>query len=259
MRTFELTCTEPGRWDRAPDAEASASEILAYLQHCDECVYHTQLAREEDRPLDLLLHDACRDLLVDDVALPGVAAARPLHLRRRRMDRGPAARYGHEGLSFERRLTQACILAFGIVVLWISFSSYQRDQAGFAEAVVAEAETPETAVSVPAPVVVTIGAQEVSRLYFTRVVSAEYDRQFMQSSRERLVAEIPDYDVGSVLRVTNPFNGASVEVEILRRSYRDHEILLSTGAADVLGLDSAAVVFVQVLSNPSSTRPNLAP
>jgi hypothetical protein len=259
MHTFELTCTEPGRWDRAPDAEAPASEILAYLQHCDECDYHTRLAREEDRSLDLLLRDACGDLIVDDVALPGAAGARRPRSRWRRTDRGPVARYGHEGLSFERRLTQACILAFGIVVLWIAFSSYQRDPAGSAEAVVAEAETPETAVPAPGPVLATIGAEEVSRLYFTRVVSAEYDRQFMQSSRERLVAEIPDYDVGSVLLVTNPFTGASVEVEILRRSYRDHEILLSTSAADVLGLDSAAVVFVQALSNPSSARPNLAP
>ena len=72
MTTFEPTCTEPGRWDRAPDAEASASEILAYLQHCDGCAFHTQLVDEEDRPLDLLLQEACGDLVVDDVALPGV-------------------------------------------------------------------------------------------------------------------------------------------------------------------------------------------
>ena len=50
MTTFEITCTEPGRWDRAPDAEASASEILAYLQHCDACAYHARLVQEQDSP-----------------------------------------------------------------------------------------------------------------------------------------------------------------------------------------------------------------
>ncbi len=262
MTTFEITCTEPGRWDRGPDAEASASEILAYLQHCDACTSHTRLVREEDRPLDLLLRDASRDLVVDDVVLPGLASeperARPLLSRLRRIDRSPVARLGRERIHFEQRLTQACIVAFGIVVLWISFSSYQLDRAGAAEVAFAEAPT-DTAVPVAGRFLQTVGPQEISQIYFTRVVSADYDRQFMQTSRERLAAEIPDYDIGSVLLVTNPFNGASVEVEILRRSYRDHEILLSISAADALGLDSVAVVLVEHLPNQSSARPNLAP
>ncbi len=168
------------------------------------------------------------------------------------------ARLGRERIHFEQRLTQACIVAFGIVVLWISFSSYQLDRAGAAERAVAEAPT-ETAAPALVSVLSAVGAQAINQIYFTRVVSADYDRQFMQTSRERLAAEIPDYDIGSVLLVTNPFNGASLEVEILRRSYRDHEILLSISAADALGLDSAAVVLVQELSSQSSTRPNLAP
>ena len=260
MTTFEITCTEPGRWGRAPDAEASASEILAYLQHCDACVYHTRLVQEEDRPLDLLLRDASHDLVVDDVVLSAnePEPARPLLSRLRRIDRSPVARLGRERIHFEQRLTQACILAFGIVVLWISFSSYQLDRAGTAERAVAEAPT-DTAVPAAGRFLLTIGPQEISQIYFTRVVSADYDRQFMQTSRERLAAEIPDYDIGSVLLVTNPFNGTSVEVEILRRSYRDHEILLSISAAGALGLDSAAVVLVQHLPNQSSARPNLAP
>ncbi len=262
MTTFEITCTEPGRWDRAPDAEASASEILAYLQHCDACAYHTRLVQEEDRPLDLLLRDASYDLVVDDVVLPGLANepehARPLLSRLRGIDRSPVARLGRERIHFEQRLTQACIVAFGIVVLWISFSSYQLDRAGTAERAVAEAPT-DTAVPPAGRFIEAIGPEEISQLYFTRVVSADYDRQFMQTSRERLAAEIPDYDIGSVLLVTNPFNGASVEVEILRRSYRDHEILLSISVADALGLDSAAVVFVQHLPNQSTARPHLAP
>ncbi len=260
MTTFEITCTEPGRWDRAPDAEASASEILAYLQHCDACTYHTRLVQEEDRPLDLLLRDASYDLVVDDVVLPAnePERARPFLSRLRRIDRSPVARLGRERIHFEQRLTQACIVAFGIVVLWISFSSYQLDRAGAAERVVVEAPT-DTAVPPAGRFIEAIGPQEISQIYFTRVVGVDYDRQFMQTGRERLAAEIPDYDIGSVLLVTNPFNGASVEVEILRRSYRDHEILLSISVADALGLDSAAVVFVQHLPNQSSTRPHLAP
>lgn len=264
MTTFERTCTEPGRWDRAPDAEASASEILAYLQHCDECAYHTRLVEEEDRPLERLLRDASGALDVADVVLPGLTrepeSAWPILSRLRRIDRSPVARLGRERIGFERRLTQACILAFSIVVLWISFSSYQLDQAGPAEVVVAEAEAP---VEAEGPTLVSVltdlGASAADQIYFTRVVSEEYDRQFMQANPERLAAEIPDYDIGSVLLVTNPITGVSVEVEILRRSYRHHEILLSVDAAGALGLDGGAVVLVKALSNQSSTRPNLAP
>ena len=264
MTTFELTCTEPGRWDRAPGAAAPASEILAYLQHCDECAYHRHLVQEEDRPLDLLLRDASGALDVDDVVLPGRAPqpepTRPIRSRLRRIDRSPVVRLGRERIHFERRLTQACVLAFGIVVLWVSFSSYQLDRAGVAEMVVAEAEGPAVDA---APTLVSVlsdaGASAVKQIYFTRVVSEDYDRQFMQAGGERLTAQIPDYDVGAILLVTNPLSGVSVEVEILRNASRHHEILLSIDAADALGLDSAAVVLVQERSTTSTARPNLAP
>ena len=77
MNTFDPTCTEPGQWHQAPDADAPASEILAYLHHCDVCEYHAMLNLEEDLSLDVLLRDATRDLKVDDVVSPAAVQTIP--------------------------------------------------------------------------------------------------------------------------------------------------------------------------------------
>ncbi len=250
MTTFEPTCTEPGRWDRAPDAEASASEILAYLQHCDGCAFHTRLVDEEDRPLDLLLQEACSDLIVDDVALPGVTGKRPLLPRLRR--RAPAARYGQQRARFEQRLTQACILAFGIVVLFISFTVYQLDQGRPAQATVAEADAlPGIDEPLSGRLLEVINQ---GRLYVSRVISDSYDGQRtrggMLYNKDQLTATIPHLAVGSILRVTNPRNGISVLVKVVDRGSVEREVYLSSSAADSLGLDETAIVFVEVLSEP---------
>ncbi len=254
MTTFEPTCTEPGRWDRAPDAEASASEILAYLQHCDGCAYHTRLVDEEDRPLDLLLQEACRDLVVDDVVLPGAtgkpARARPLLPRLRR--RAPAARYEQQRARFEQRLTQACILAFGIVVLFISFTAYQLDLGRPAQATVAEADAlPGIDEPLSGRLLEVINQ---GRLYVSRVISDSYDGQRTRGgvlyNKDQLTAVIPHLADGSILRVTNPHNGISVLVKVVDRSSVEREVYLSSSAADSLGLDDTAIVFVEVLSEP---------
>jgi len=249
MTTFEPTCTEPGRWDRAPDVEASASEILAYLQHCDGCAFHTRLVDEEERPLDLLLQEACGDLVVDDVLLPGATSKRLLLPRLRR---APAARYGQPRARFEQRLTQACILAFGIVVLFISFTAYQLGQGRTDQDIVAETHVlPRIDMPLSGRLLEVINQ---GRLYVSRVISDSYDGQRtrggMLYDKDQLTATIPHLANGSVLRVTNPRNGISVLVKVVDRGPQEREIYLSSSAADSLGLDETAIVFVEVLSEP---------
>ncbi len=241
MRAFERACTEPGRWDRAPSADAPDAEILAYLRHCDACAYHARKARDEDRPFDRLLRAASRDL---DVA---GAVRSP-----KRRDRAPLA--PGQRAAFERRLTLACILAFGIVVLWTGYAVYGpgRPAAGSAEAVVAEAPPPE---GHPPPFsgrLVDLLAQR--RVYTARVISDAFDGQATGSGvrydKALPTAAVADLPFGARLRVVNPVNGASVEVTVVDRGPAAGRIHLSSAAAAALRFAGRAVVIVEVLSRP---------
>ena len=153
---------------------------------------------------------------------------------------------------FEQRLTQACILAFGIVVLFISFTAYQLDQSRPAQAPVAEVD-PLPGIDEP----LSGRLLEVinqGRLYVSRVISDSYDGQRtrggMLYNKDQLTAAIPHLADGSILRVTNPRNGISVLVKVVDRGSVEREVYLSSSAADSLGLDDTAIVFVEVLSEP---------
>ena len=255
MTSFEPTCTEPGRWDRAPDAEAPASEILTYLQHCDICEYHAMLNLEDDLSLDILLRDACRDLVAHDVERPAKAPEREratLMPWLRRKHRAPRAGTLQERFRFDRSLTHAFIAAFSIVVLWISFTAYQLGQEVATEAPIADVE--EAALF--AEVLFSgqlIADLKAGHLYVSRVLSDSDSGQPLQGGmlyeEDQLPVAAPR-PVGSVLRVTNPGNGLSVEVKVVRRSYEDREIFLSAYAADSLRLDGIAYVFVEVIHTP---------
>jgi len=257
MRTLKPACTEPGQWDRAPDAEAPASEILAYLRHCDACAYHARLTQEEDLALDRLLQDACCGLPMDDVVQAHISRRSVRFPRIQRMRRGPAAGPLQDRARFERRLTQACVAAFGIVVLWISFTSH-RLGSNASDGAVAVADTlARPAVPFSGGI---LAAMDKGRLYVSHIASEEPAEQAWPgtaSDTEKRTVAIPDYPFGSILRITNPLNGVSVVVKVVRRSYAEREIFLSPNAATSLDLTGDAIVFVEVLSEP---RPmNLAP
>jgi hypothetical protein len=173
------------------------------------------------------------------------------------MPRSPEANALSDRARFERRLTQACIAAFGIVVLWISFSSYHLDS-NAAEAGVAAADTlAREAVPFSGGI---LAAMDKGRLYVSHIAADEPAEQTWSSTTsntEKLTVAIPDYPFGSILRITNPLNGVSVVVKVVRRSYAEREIILSANVATSLDLTGHAIVFVEVLSEP---RPmNLAP
>jgi hypothetical protein len=267
MNTFDPSCTEPGRWKQTPDADAPAPVILAYLQHCDACEFHAMLNLEDDLALDVLLRDACRDLVVSDGEQP-VAAKTPPHTRSVsrtppvRADRAPRAGLAAERYHFERNLTQACIAAFGIVVLWIAFTTYQGNLgASFAPPAAAlEDAVPPAAVPLS---VQTIADKNEGRLYLPSVSDGYEAGQLTHGGvlyeAGQLTASAPGLLPGSFLRVTNPVNGISVAVKVVQQTYADWEIVLSPRAADSLRLDGAAYVFVEVLSEPRSDPAAFAP
>ena len=137
--------------------------------------------------------------------------------------RAPAVRYGQQRARFEQRLTQACILAFGIVVLFISFTAYQLDQGRLSQDIVTE---DDALIGVP----LSGRLLEVinqGRLYVSRVISDSYDGQRtrggMLYNKDQLTATIPHLAVGSILRVTNPRNGISVLVKVVDRGPVDRQ------------------------------------
>lgn len=261
MTTFEPTCTEPGRWGRAPQADAPAEEILAYLQHCDVCEFHAMLNLEEDLSLDYLLREACRDLDVAEAARPAARPARAARLRRL----WPVARAPQpHRFPFEQRLTRACIAAFSIVVLWVGFTAYQQGHLTAPDPVPAEDTVAEVEPLDEATIRLSgtsLAETRTGRLYVSRVLTASESGQPLQAGmlfeEDQLTAAAPGLTLGSVLRVTNPANGLSVEVRVVKRSYEERELHLSPHAAEVLGLDGAALVFVEVRSAPPP--PDLAP
>ena len=255
MTTFEPTCTEPGRWDRVPDADAPAAEILSYLRHCDICEFHAMLNLEEDLSLDYLLRDACRDLVIDEVERPAAAPGRSGAglLARLWKDRMPQPRSARERFHFERNLTQACIAAFSIVVLWIAFTAYPFGQTDAVQEPVAAVENAE-----PEEAVRLIGENfadsRPGHLYVSRLLADNDIGQPVSAGGvlyegDRLSAAAPR-PLGSILRVTNTQNGRTVEVKIVKRIYEPREILLPSLVSDSLGLDGDAIVFVEVVFTP---------
>ena len=256
MTTFEPTCTEPGRWGRAPDADAPAAEILAYLQHCDICEFHAMLNLEEDLSLDYLLRDACRDLVIDEVERPAAAptpARRWTGLLLGRKDRVPQPRIAHQRFQFERSLTHACIAAFSIVVLWIAFTAYPFGQTDVAEAPVAAVENAEPEM-IALPTGDALAGTRPGHLYVSHALADNESGQPVPAGgvlyeEGQLTAAAPK-PLGSILRVTNPQNGRTVEVKIVKRIYEAREIFLPSLATDSLGLDGDAIVFVEVVFTP---------
>ena len=254
MTSYEPTCTEPGRWGRAPDADAPAPEILAYLQHCDICEYHAMLNLEDDLTLDVLLRDAVRDLNVGDLPLPAPPARHERAARRLRpgrKDRLPQTHLFNNRFQYERSLTQACIAAFSIVVLWIAFTSYPFGEQA-APAPIVE-ETAVTPLTVAAPSGQFVADIKAGLLYAPRVLNEYESGQYVQGGvlieEDQLTVKAPR-QVGTVMRVTNPQNGMSVKVKVAERTYEEREIFLSAQAADSLGLDGTAYVFVEVIMSP---------
>ncbi len=248
MTSFEPTCTEPGRWDPAPDADAPANEILAYLQHCDICEYHAMLNLEDDLSLDILLRDACRDLVIDDLERPARAPVRgraALMPWLRRKDRAPRARAPQERFRFERSLTHAFIAAFSIVVLWVAFAAYQFNQTPPPEAPVAGLEEEQPFVDQPLTGEL-VADRKAGHVYVYQAL-ADSDSMLYEDGPLPVAAPRP---LGTVMRVTNLGNGAWVEVKVVERSFEKREIFLPAYAADSLGLDGAAYVFVEVLHTP---------
>ncbi len=255
MTTFEPVCTEPGRWDRVPDADAPAAEILSYLRHCDICEFHAMLNLEEDLSLDYLLRDACRDLVIDEVERPAAAPVREKagFMARLRKDRVPQPRLARERFHFERSLTHACIAAFGIVVLWIAFSAYPFGQTDAMPEPVAAVEDAEPEMVV-LPTGEALAGSRPGHLYVSRPLADDASGQPVPAGgvlyeEGQLTAAAPR-PLGSILRVTNPQNGRVVEVKIVKRIYEAREILLPSLATDSLRLDGEAIVFVEVVFTP---------
>ena len=255
MTTFEPTCTEPGRWDRVPDADAPAAEILSYLQHCDICEFHAMLNLEEDLSLDYLLRDACRDLVIDEVERPASAPVRSGVglMARLRKDRVPRPRFARERFHFERNLTHACIAAFSIVVLWIAVTASPFGQADAAEEPLAVVDTDEPEMVV-LPTGDALAGTRPGHLYVSRPLADKDSGQPVPAGgvlyeEGQLTAAAPR-PLGSILRVTNTQNGRAVEVKIVKRIYETREILLPSLVSDSLGLGGDAVVFVEVVFTP---------
>lgn len=256
MTSFTPTCTEPGRWDPAPDAEAPATEILAYLQHCDLCEFHAMVNLEDDLSLDVLLRDACRDLVIDGVERPAGTPERKRVARmpwRRRPDRAPEAHTLHEGFRFERSLTQAIVAAFSIVVLWTSFTAYQLGRTPTPEAPVADVEAAVPFADVPLSGQF-IADRKAGHLYVSRDLPDGDSGQPMQNGmlyeEGSLLPVAAPRQVGTVMRVTNPANGLWVEVKVVEQRFEKREIFLPSQATDSLGLGGAAYVFVEMIYTP---------
>lgn len=257
MKAFDPPCTEPGRWNAAPPADAPDEEILAYLRHCDACAYHARIEQEEDPAFDLLLRDASRHLDARGAAEAGGAP-------RTRRDRRPVARYGAERTAFERRLTYALLLAFGIVVLWVGYAYYVYDGPGQARPAGSASVVEKTAPPAGDPARFSgrlVDARARGRVYTARVISDSYDGQPTKSGvlyeKARPTAAVARLPFGTRLLVVNPVNGASVEVTVVDRGPDEGRINLSSGAARTLGFEGKMLVLVDVLSMP--LPPSLGP
>lgn len=251
MTTYDPTCTQPGHWRRPPEAHAPDAEVLAYLRHCDVCEYHAMHNLEEDLSLDYLLREACRDLALDEVhPIPPFHAVATARRDRAAQPRVPAFR-------FERSLTQACIAAFSIVVLWVAFVGYRTAPAPPDAAV----ETPPEAVmaeALPSLSPHLLADKQEGRLYLSRIAEAPGLGR-LATAEAALTATVPGLLPGSFLRVTNPANGRSVAVKVVAAAASDWEIALSASAAEALGLDGDAYLFVEILSEPRSDPAAFAP
>lgn len=233
--THEPTCTAPGRWPQPPLADAPDAEILAYLRHCETCAYHA--AAGQDDAFDALLRQASRDLSV--VVTP--------HPRRRfglrRADRPAVVPTLAERAGYERRLAQACLAAFCIVLI---FFSVQAEVMPRAEPAVQATEI------APAPPLTP------GRLAATMVAGRPYVATILAGAPETLRAPsagagpagvvVAGLEPGSRLLVTNPLTGAAVEVVVARRAGVPGELALPVAVAQALGFEARAVVVVEILS-----------
>jgi hypothetical protein len=221
---------------------------------------------EDDLTLDVLLRDVSRDFDVSDVVVrrsgkPGRRKHRSYINRRRAGNDGSIAPLIRERTHFERRLTQACIVAFGIVVLWISITSPSIEHLFDANTAVVAEETVAPPDAMADGQMLNIIDKGNGRLYISRLFQDTANEQALGTNvavdEAPLTAAIPLLPVGSMLRVTNPASGVSVVVKVAQSNDAEREILLSPGAVSSLGLQGTAIVFVEVLSVPPTL--DLAP
>ena len=217
-------CAEPGRWRRLPDAEAPAEEILAYLQHCDACEYHATLMLEEDLAYKDVLRAASRN--VDHGGVFPSPQAPPVR----------------KPFRYERSLMRACVAAFAIVVLWVSFVniSEQRDRR---EDRLAGAQEDTSTLSTAA-----LEGANVGRLYLLRRGEAIGGQALSAAGPFGLLPVAAPRPEGAILRVTNPQNGLALEARVVRRTDQERELLLPALAMDSLRISEAAYVFVELVS-----------
>ncbi|MFQ5568536.1 MAG: hypothetical protein ACE5G0_02610 [Rhodothermales bacterium] len=258
MSAFEQPCTQPERWNQPPPADAPDAEVLAYLRHCDVCAYHARQRREEEYSLDLLLPEASRDLDMGEVVPPiSVEWPTPRQPPRpaNRHDRPPTAPPGlREGLRFEKRLALACLLAFGIVILWVGWTTSPWEDWTFTNPQAQVDVEPGT--NVPPLSGRLVDAIPEGRLYVAHVMGGallahSMNRDVLQDST--LIAAVPRLTPGSLLRVINPAKGTVVIVTVVDRRPDLGNIFLSPAAADALGVEGGVLVFVEVLSEPPPT------
>jgi len=231
MPIQNLRCTEPDRFAQLPDHEAPDAEILSYLQHSESCAYHARLNEAMDAEMDPLLHAASRNLVVTTP-----------QSQRRRQDRRPAARTG----GILRRVGALGLAAGLALLLWVGFAGLV-EQYTTELPVVAEVAPPA---SKPAVTQVREGERE----YAARVISNELEGQRTKSGMvyhpDSLIASVAGLPFGSRLRVTNPITGVAVLVTVIDRGPMEDEINLSARAADMLGFDGKARVFVEIMYMP---------
>lgn len=236
--THEKTCTEPGRWPQPPPADAPDAEILAYLRHCDACAYHAKADRDDG--FDALLRQASRDL-------PVMVPPRP---RRRlwpsRRDRPAVVPTLAERIGYERRLAQACLAAFCVVVLFVAFQAEALQAPNpAAQATVAASPAP---LLTPGRLAATL---EAGRPYIAAIQEATPEAASPAAARAGLPeARVAGLEPGSRLLVTNPLTGAVAEVVVARQAAASGEIVLPVAVAQALGFEERAVVIVEILSTP---------
>lgn len=228
MMQQKPACTEPGRWDQTPSADAPAEIILAYLRHCEACPHHSLRNLEEDLSMDLLLREACRDL--DYGAVGGHSIRRDAPARRLR-----------PRTTFVRIAAAAGSLVVLVAAFWMLSTK------GPAEHVMEELAVAGDSAGL------SLHAYDVGagQLYVSRrVADASYGRPIPASGQpaEQVESVGAPHMRGSLLRITNPRNWHSIEVRVAEQLLDERSILLPVRVADSLRLDDSMSVFVEILS-----------
>lgn len=236
MTTHDTNCTAPGRWPHPPRVDAPGAEVLAYLDHLEECSHHSTLEAERDAPLDALLHEVCGDL----------PALRPVPLRLHVQDREAV-----RPMPFTARRLMLGMAAVIAVLLAVGVAWWQDD---LFQPTVAEAPTVTVQPAVPSQAVTRL---ERATWYEARVINDERHGQYTSSGvrydKDHLTAAAARLAFGTRLRVFNPVNGTSVEVTVVDRGAVDGRLHLSSGAAAALDVSGISMVIVQVVSVPPPT------